>query len=69
MDLKALAKLISLKAGDSADLDEVLRQYGISLDFGEKVELAHMLAGDFSIVYDIVSDRFILIKARRAEQV
>ncbi|AEA11739.1 hypothetical protein TUZN_0241 [Thermoproteus uzoniensis 768-20] len=68
MDLRALAKLVSLKAGDSADLDEVLRQYGISLDFGEKVELARMLAGDFSIVYDIVSDKFILIKARRAEQ-
>jgi len=45
-----------------------LRQYGISLDFGEKVELAQMLSGDFSIIYDIVSDRFILVKARRVEQ-
>ncbi|MCI4464278.1 MAG: hypothetical protein JHC22_00555 [Thermoproteus sp.] len=68
MDLRALAKLVSLKAEDSADLDEVLRQYGISLDFGEKVELAQMLSGDFSIIYDIVSDRFILVKARRVEQ-
>ncbi|MDT7869949.1 MAG: hypothetical protein RQ839_07230 [Thermoproteus sp.] len=68
MDLRALAKLVSLKAEGSADLDEVLRQYGISLDFGEKVELAQMLSGDFSIIYDIVSDRFILVKARRVEQ-
>ncbi|MEZ0249103.1 MAG: hypothetical protein ABWJ97_07490 [Thermoproteus sp.] len=63
MDLRTLAKLISLKAGDSADLDEILKQYGLSLEFNEKVKLAEMLSRDFYIIYDIVADRFILRRA------
>ncbi len=68
MDLRAIAKLVTLKANDSAYLDDILREYGISLDFDEKVQLVRMLSQDFSVIYDVVSDRFILVKSRRAAE-
>lgn len=62
MDLRAIAKLISLKATDSADLDDILRQHGLRLSFDEKVQLVHMLSSDFFVVYDVLLDKFILVK-------
>lgn len=60
MDLRALAKLVALKASDYIDLDELLSAYGVQLSFKEKAELAQMLTEDFVVVYDVVKDRFII---------
>ncbi|MFB6490594.1 MAG: hypothetical protein TU35_005005 [Thermoproteus sp. AZ2] len=60
MDLRALAKLVALKAADYVDLDELLNAYGVKLSFKEKAELAQMLPEGFVVVYDVVKDRFII---------
>ncbi len=62
MDLRAIAKLISSKAIDSADLDDVLKQYGLTLSFDEKIQLVHMLSSNFFVIYDVLLDKFILVK-------
>lgn len=71
MDLKALAKLVSSKVERSADLDALLSQYGVTLSFREKVKLIELLPDDISVVYDAVTDRFIVYKnlARSAHSV
>lgn len=66
MDLRAVAKLVALKAGDSEDLEALLETYGVRLGFREKATLAELLSSDFEVVYDAVRDKFLLRRSKPA---